>query len=278
LLNKVTIINSAVDEIIKQKNHKKTLVYYWGAAAVLLISFGLFWINYVNLNPQLAQLEGKKLVILPPIVSNTDSIYDYTAPKAKNKSIELAFNKVPKEPIEINKELAVDVEKLTEKINIDAEEPSISRLDNTSNDQVLNVLSTPESKQKEQVEITSKFKKKLSLPAAVSNDNLNNNAYNNLNDSIFTEVTFKTENNSDSSNYIMAKNEYRIGNFKNSLNLLDIIVNNSKSMYYESSLFLAAQVYAKQNNINKAKTTLKKVIKLKGVKQVEAEQLLNSLK
>jgi hypothetical protein len=61
------------------------------------------------------------------------------------------------------------------------------------------------------------------------------------------------------------------------LNILDLIINNNQSNFYEDALFLSAQVYVKQNNKTEAKSTLKKVIKLKGNKQAEAEQLLKSM-
>jgi predicted Zn-dependent protease len=97
-------------------------------------------------------------------------------------------------------------------------------------------------------------------------------------DTILLNDKFRMENYSDSLNYNNALNEFKANRLDNCLYVLDLITINNQSKYYEYALFLSAQVYIKQNKKTEANSTLKKVIKLKGKKQVEAEQLLKSLK
>jgi TolA-binding protein len=299
LVDRVNKVNKAVDEIIKQKNNKKYLLAYWSAAAVLLIAVGLFWFNYTNLAPQLAQNEST--LKSPPVLNETDSIYNYVPPKTNAKKEELALNKDQKPnfvksiPTEVLTEKSVEAEKVnmddvsaTEivqknagiaesdmtipEVKMKTQTETVTAKDN------LPALAKTESKKK--VEVTSKAAKALSLPAPANNNNLGYNNYvlnNNWMDTVLLNDKFRNENYSDSLNYTNALNEFKANRLDNSLNILDLIINNNQSNFYEDALFLSAQVYVKQNNKTEAKSTLKKVIKLKGNKQAEAEQLLKSM-
>lgn len=300
LVDRVNKVNKAVDEIIKQKNNKKYLLAYWSAAAVLLIAVGLFWFNYTNLVPQLAQNEST--LKSPPVLIETDSIYNYVPPKANAKKEELALNKeqnqtiVKSVPAEVLSEKSVEAEKVNmddvSATEIVQKNAGIAESDMTIPEVKMEVqtetvtakdkvpaMAKTESKKK--VEITSRAAKALSLPAPANNNNLGYNNYslnNNWMDTVLLNDKFRNENYSDSLNYTNAQNEYKANRLDNSLHILDLITNNNKSKYYEDALFLSAQVYVKQNNKSKAKSALKKIIKLKGNKQVEAEQLLKSVK
>ncbi|MFA9215118.1 MAG: tol-pal system YbgF family protein [Candidatus Methylacidiphilales bacterium] len=300
LVDRVNKVNKSVDEIVKQKNNKKYLLTYWSAAAVLLIAVGLFWFNYTNLAPQLAQNEST--LKSPSVLNETDSIYNYVPPKTNAKKEELALNKEQKQtiiksvPAEVLTEKSVEAEKAdmddVSAIEIGQKNAGIAESDMaipevkmevqtetvTAKDKAPAIAKT-ESKKK--VEITSKAAKALSLPAPANNNNVGYNNYslnNNWMDTVLLNDKFRNENYSDSLNYKNAQNEYIANRLDNSLDILDLITNNNKSKYYEDALFLSAQVYVKQNNKGKAKSALKKVIKLKGNKQAEAEQLLKSVK
>jgi predicted negative regulator of RcsB-dependent stress response len=300
LVDNVNKVNKSVDEIIKQKNNKKYVLTYWSAAAVLLIAVGLFWFNYTNLVPQLAQNEST--LKFPPVLNEKDSIYNYVPPKTNAKKEELALNKEQKQtivksiPAEVLSEKSVEAEKvdMDEAVRM---ETTQSNDDNAEGDMAIPevkmeaqtetvtlkdkapAIASAESKKK--VEVTNKAAKALSLPAPANNNNLGYNNYslnNNWMDTVLQRDKFRTTNYSDSLNYANAQNEYKANRLDNSLDILVLITNNNKSNYYEDALFLSAQVYVKQNKKTEAKSTLKKVIKLKGNKQPEAEQLLKSMK
>lgn len=300
LVDRVDKINNEVDEIIKQKNNKKYLLAYWSAAAVLLIAVGLFWFNYTNLAPQLAQNESK--LKSPPVLNESDSIYNYVPPKTNTKKEELALNKEQKKtnvksvPVEVSSEKSVEAEK----VNMD--EVSAAETVQKNSGMAEGDMAVPEvkmeaqteavrakdrapaiasSESKKKVVVTNKATKALSLPAPTNNNNLGYNNYslnNNWMDTVLQRDKFKNVNYSDSLNYTNAQKEFKASRLDNSLHVLDLIINNNQSKYYEDALFLSAQVYVKQNKKTEAKSTLKKVIKLKGNKQAEAEQLLKSLK
>lgn len=300
LVDKVDKINREVDEIIKQKNNKKYLLAFWSAAAVLFIAVGLFWFNYTNLAPQLAQNEST--LKSPSVLNKSDSIYNYVPPKTNTKKEELALNKEQKQtnvksvPVEVSSEKSVEAEKVNmdevsaeetvqknvgmaegdmaiPEVKMEAKTESVAAKDKAP------AIALTESKKK--VVVTNKAAKALSLPAPANNNNLGYNNYslnNNWMDTILQRDKFKNTNYSDSLNYTNALNEFKANRLDNSLHILDLITINNQSKYYEDALFLSAQVYVKQNKKTEAKSTLKKVIKLKGNKQAEAEQLLKSLK
>lgn len=300
LVDKVDKVNKAVDEIVKKKNNKKYVLVYWSAAAVLLIAIGLFWFNYTNLAPQLAQNEST--LNPPPVLNETDSIYNYVPPKSNANKEELALNKeqnqtiVKSVPAEVLSENPVEAEKA------DMDEVVATEIVQKNTSLVEGDMAVPEVKMEEQtetvtlkdkapaivsaeskkkVEVTKKAAKALSLPAPINYNNLGYNNYptnNNWMDTVLQRDKIRNTNYSDSVNYANAQNEFKSNRLDNCLHILDLITINNKSKYYEDALFLSAQVYVKKNNKSKAKSELKKVIELKGNKQTEAEQLLKSMK
>ncbi len=300
LVDRVDKVNKAVDEIVKQKNNKKYVLAYWSAAAVLLIAVGLFWFNYTNLVPQLAQNEST--LKSPSVLNKSDSIYNYVPPKNNTKKEELALNKEQKQTIVKSVPAEVLNEKLVESEKVDLDEAASMETTQSNDDNAEGDMAIPEvkmeaqteavrakdkapaiasSESKKKVVVTNKATKALSLPAPANNNNLGYNNYslnNNWMDTVLLNDKFRKENYSDSLNYTNALNEFKANRLDNSLHILDLITINNQSKYYEDALFLYAQVYVKQNNKSKAKSALKKVIKLKGNKQAEAEMLLKSLK
>ena len=300
LIDRIDKVNKAVDEIIKQKNNKKYVLAYWSAAAVLLIAVGLFWFNYTNLVPQLAQNEST--LKSPSGLNDSDSIYNYVPPKTNDKKEELALNKeqnqtiIKSVPAEVLTEKSVEAEKVNmdevsaaetvqknaESAESDMAVPEVkmeAQTETVTAKDKVPAIALTESKKK--VEVKNKAAKALSLPAPVNNNNLSFNDYvinNNWMDTVLQRDKFKNANYSDSLNYINAQKEFKANRLDNCLHILDLITINNKSKYYEDALFLSAQVYVKQNKKTEAKSTLKKVIKLNGNKQAEVEQLLKSLK
>lgn len=301
LVDRVDKVNKAVDEIVKQKNSKKYLLTYWSAAAVLLIAAGLFWFNYTNLAPQLAKNEAN--LKSPPALSesNSDSIYNYVPPKTNAKKEELALNKEQKQlsfksiQSEVLAETPMNaegadmddvgapeiVQKNTGIAESDMAAPEVKMETQaetvTAKDRILDA---EKAETKKKVEVANKMAKAIILPAPASNNNLAYNNYsmnNNRLDSTWQTDNYKSLNYSDSINYINAQNEFKLNRLDNSLRILDLILTNSKSIYCEDALFLSAQVYVKQNNISKAKTTLKKVVSLNGRLKTNAQKLLSEL-
>lgn len=300
LVDRVDTINKKVDEIIKQKNTKKYLLAYWSAAAVLLVAVGLFWFNYTNLVPQLAQNEST--LKFPPVLNEKDSIYNYVPPKTNAKKEELALNKEQKQTIVKSIPAEVLSEKSVEAEKVDMDEAVRMETTQSNDDNAEGDMAVPEVKMeaqtetvtlkdkapaiasaesKKKVEVTNKAAKALSLPAPANNNNLGYNNYstnNNWMDTVLQRDKFRTTNYSDSLNYANAQNEFKANRLDKSLNILALIINNNQSKYYEDALFLMAEIKIKQNKITEAKKLLNIVIKIDGLLAAKAYSLLKTIK
>jgi TolA-binding protein len=285
LHERVDKVNSEVDEIIKQKNKTKPLIYYWSAAAILFISVGMFWYNTLDFKEEIALKETFKPAPKSEIeLPQKDSIYNYVPLQIKENKIDKNLAEVYK-PTEVKTEevripqmeSAVDMEIVK---SLEADVPQIeSKVAVAAKYDTVSLARNDDFKSKENVSqkaismanfTTTKKSKIPSIPAAV-----NNNAMNNNSDFISNQVTNSSF--IDSINFTNAQKAFKENHFDTCINLLNNIQINPRSNYYEDALYLSAQTYLKQNKNTEAKNVLNVLINLKGKKQKEAKRLLKSI-
>lgn len=285
LVDRVDKVNKGVDEIIKQKNSKKTLIYYWSAAAVLFISVSLFWYNTLDFKEEIALKETFKPAPKSEIeLPQKDSIYNYVPPALyenktdKNLAKNYKPNEIKKEEIPmVQKESMADMESAK---SIDADEPQMEAKESIAlTDSVVTSrnddFKSIEGRADKAVSLSDvsvvKKSKKLSIPAAVNNNQLSNNLE-------YVSNQFPANFALDSSNFAKAQIAFNTNHFDTCINLLNSIQMNPRSSFYEDALYLSAQTYLKQNKKVEAKNVLNVLINLKGKKQKEAKELLKTVK
>ena len=286
LVNRVDKVNRRVDEIIKQKNKTRPLIYYWSAAAILFISVGLFWYNTLDFKEEIALKESFKPAPKSEIeLPQKDATYNYVLKQIKenktHKTLSEVYkpNEVKTEEVQMPQvETATDMEMVK---SVEAEAPQMEfKAATAAKYDTISLAQNDGFRSKENViqksismanVTTSKKGKMPSIPAAA-----NNNAINNNSDFISNQVT----NNSliDSVNFAKAQKAFNENHFDTCLNLLNIIQINPRSNYYEDALYLSTQTYLKQNKKVEAKNVLTVLINFKGIKQKEAKRLLKSIK
>ena len=267
LIDKVNKVNKAVDEIIKQKNKIKPLIWYWSAAAILLVSFGLVWYNSQNLNNEFAENKTKNEAIPPAVFEQLDTTAFLIHKENKQDKV-LTDNYNPKaiKEVIIDQEnennltapqiLQDDVSK--ESMGETVQTESIKALD----DKKLFEADDPTPVRKDEVVIKSASKAKAaSILQAYSNQMQNNN------------IDFYLNQKQDTINLETAEKLFNKSQFDSSLFYLNNINN-----FNEEAQFLKAQNLVKTQKFSEAKILLEALIKYKGKKEKEAKKLLKSLK
>jgi hypothetical protein len=288
---KVGAINQQVDDYLAKKKTKKIPLWYWSAAAVLLISLGIGWMlssndtdnntsvkNTPTITDEVADTIAKNT---PPKKDNKEKTPVSIPPEQENRKKLDGDNSIPTKdkfrPADTevkNKEgrdskefdTFKDIELLT-----DAEkENKLLDKKNIVNDSAYK-LGTRELNRS----VTSKsVRSKKVLPSAVFN-----NYFNNSNLALENDFNWSRETEAvDSLNYYEALNQYNNNSLKLSISNLDSIILNLQSAYYERALLLKAKVFIKQNQNKKAKELLNTLLLLKGKLKQEAEELLKTLK
>jgi TolA-binding protein len=285
LVDKINKVNNEVDLLIKQKNKTRPLIYYWGTAAILFISVGLFWYNTLDFKEEIAFKETLKPAPKSEIeLPQKDAIYNYVLPQIKENKIDKNLAEVYK-PTEVKTEeermsqveSAADMEMVK---SVESEAPQIEfKAAAAAKYDTISLAQNDDFRSKENVSqkaismasVTVTKKGKMpSIPAAANNNAMNNNSY---------FVSNQVTNNSliDSVNFAKAQKAFNENHFDTSLNLLNTFQINMRSNYYEDALFLSAQTYLRQNKKPEAKNVLNVLINFKGKKQKEAKRLLKSI-
>ncbi len=287
LVDRVDKVNSRVDEIIKQKNSKKTLIYYWSAAAILFISFGLVWYNTLDINQEMALKESKKPAPKNEVeIPQKDSIYNHVPPALNENKTDknLANNNINIEAETVEAPTPMKMENSMPDMGLaqlaEADESqmetkeSIALTDSvvtTRNDGFKNIEKITDKALSLSDISVAKKSKKYSIPATANNNLMNNNLE-------YVSTQFPANFGLDSSNFTKAQNAFNTNQFDTCINLLNAIQINPRSSFYEDALYLSAQTYLKQNKKIEAKNVLNVLINLKGKKQKEAKRLLKTVK
>ncbi len=290
LSQKVAILNQKAEEYLTPKKTKKIALWYWSAAAVLLLSVGIGWM-YTKTN-----FTDKLAVKTNPTVEKMakDTL---TKIQAKKKQVEIIPKKnvVPKkektklttqsENTETNHKNATEIEPLKFKstdFNNDYEFLEKADKENipytpAPNTEIIDtaakwrVMSTRSNKDM----ATRSSRKERELPVAVLNNYFSNSNITIENSSFNRDaMTLIT----DSLNYYEALQNFNKKLFAICITNLDSVIVNTNSIFYEKAMLLKAKIYIKQKKNKKAKELLNAVLLINGNHKKEAEKLLNTLK
>lgn len=268
----VAQINAGVDEYLKPKRKKLTILWYGSAAAVVLVALGIVWYNMPVLpNEQVAQNNPQQ---------QENAVIDTNSQKAATNDIEELIT----EPKEVKKETEPKPKATDDKNLFDVGS-------NTDNDQKDGVLSEKSRLQSltttpipidtglffdddvetpQVVDLLKKETKRDIYPSNMStNNNLNN--FNNLNTNTWV---FSPQ--QDSKNYANALAYYDVGQYDSCLLSLQNIIF-SPLPYNELAALLKAKALIKQNQPLQAKEVLKGTVFTDKKRKNEAEKLLKSI-
>lgn len=268
----VAQINASVDEYLKPKRKKLTILWYSSAAAVVLVALGIVWYNMPVLpNEQVAQNNSQQ---------QENAVIDTNSQKAATNDIEELIT----EPKEVKNETEPKPKATDDKNLFDVGS-------NTDNDQKDGVLSEKSRLQSltttpipidtglffdddvetpQVVDLLKKETKRDIYPSNMStNNNLNN--FNNLNTNIWVLSPQQ-----DSINYANALAYYDVGQYDSCLLSLQNIIF-SPLPYNELAALLKAKALIKQNQPLQAKEVLKGTVFTDKKRKNEAEKLLKSI-
>lgn len=287
-------LNKKVDKHLAPPQRKRMPIWYWSAAAALLISLGIGFIytrtntNDVALvtpakNTEQPYIDTTNTIEKIPIIS-TPNEQDATikekveknetreAKERNNDDIDIATGGVDldikKEDSKTKKDKLL-YKKEGEKVIVDDFSKSVEVTKEISTVQRAEVV-TPANKDM----MKREKKQKMALPSPQMNNMFNNNNFNNnlgLNNFDFKQPL-------DSLNYNTALLAFTNDSLAKCILSLSYIVQDVNSKFYEDGLLLQAKTFIKQNKKEEAKAILKKAIALKGKRKREAKKLLRKLK
>lgn len=282
LANTVKKLNDrAVTYLAAQpKETKKRLapMWYWSAAAMVLIVVGAGW-WMVNSQPTdltdntpLKPIEQSKVEVEKEkkdqsVISKSEPIKtENPTPEKRNKNGGTEMTKPATTPEFENDETLRDdfVTEKEQKVAFGEENDALEKkiAPSTTDKQATGVFSN----QNADLKVTE------SLPSSVFLNNAitNNNSY--------TWDFGDAANSADSSVYYSAVQLYTQKHYDSCVNSLASLTTNIQSTYYEDALFLKAKVLIDQKNPTEAKKLLQQIIALKKKRRKEAQSLFNTLK
>ncbi len=295
LSEKVDAINQQVDDYLTKKKTKKIPLWYWSAAAVLLISLGIGWMFSRNDTDNNTAVKNTPTVtdeVIDTIAKNTppkkDSKEKISTPIPLEKKGRKEFSNDNSNPTK-NKFSPVDIEVKNKEdkdrkelgnfkdieLRVDTEKEN-KLLDSKFNKNITTDTAYKQviSKQLNRDVTKKSARSKKVLPAAVFN-----NYFNNSNLALENSISWGKEIEAiDSLNYYEALEQYNNNLLKLSISNLDSVTINTQSVYYERALLLKAKAFIKQNQNKQAKELLNTILLLKGKLQQEAKELLKTLK
>lgn len=296
----VEALNQKVDEYLAPNKPKRIPIWYWSAAAVLLVSLGVGWLYTQTTVP------NEVVVKTDPILKN-EKIDSLVKPQVEKKTdIDKKAITIPTETTKDKKQPAKESavkEKYTngadakdkpsdgEKKNLEfkkdykdvakakKKEATFDAELNTELDKKMVVIDTVLSRRSARTTINEGVTKKTQsakdiLPSAMFNNYFNNSNMGLTNSYNWPEVIVTT----DSLNYYEGVKNFDAKEFTLCIANLDSVIINITSSYYERALFLKAKAYIKQNKNKEAKKQLNAIIALNRNYKKEAAELLKTLK
>lgn len=278
----VAAINAEVDEYLKPKRKRMVVLWYWSAAAVLLIGLGIGWYNLTPVADKgLAKSENINRTEdgeASSEVESSDAKKDSGAGVRSTPSRERTVNSAPANetglpgigdasstlPGNDFKSEAMGEEKV---MNADSEE---------SDDAVVESTATPPAAdaQKDAAQPLKKEYRRDIYPSHnnVTNNNFRNNNITNNNIDVSDLIFFSPQ--QDSLNYLTAQNYFNAKQYDSCLLVLQGVV----YTYYEQAQLLRAKALIKQNKTADAKEILESLIFTDEKLKKEAAELLKSIK
>lgn len=262
------------------KETKKRLapLWYWSAAAMLLILVSAAW-WMINLQPpRLAEktpakpLEQSKVEAgkgeKDQVVTRSEQPLKAENPIGLNRKRN-AGNQIPEPaatPQFENNEAEVD------DFGTEKEQKEILEEVNDA----VEKKKTPSTTDKQATGVSSNQNADLKITESLPSSMFFNNAITNNNN--YTWDFGDAANSADSSVYHTAAQLYTQKYYDSCVNSLESLTTNIQSNYYEDALFLKAKVLIDQKNPAEAKKLLKEIIALKKKRHKEAQSLLNTMK
>lgn len=295
LSEEVNTLNQQVDEYLAPKKTKKIPLWYWSAAAVLLISLGIGWM-YSSTAPKenvavksTPQPQAAEIDTPSPAKTENEQQTPQENPKQKNtlykkeNTYEIPGEEKRDETLITDEKFEKDIN--TESKTLDFLNNRLNTETNANKDELaeddLNVVVLPpidtlsrlnrSTISSTKIDLT-KRKKESTLPTATMNNYFNNSHFE-LNNFSWADVNRTA----DSISYTNAKTYFDNTKYDSCITTLNNIVDKS-SAYYQQALLLKAKTYIKQNKNEEAKSHLKALISLNGTLKKEAKQLLKTIK
>lgn len=282
----VESLNKKAEEYLAAPKRKRMPIWYWGAAAALLISLGIGFMYTKTNTGDVALVTPKEKNEQPTIDTAATSKIIEKGPKEKDavetKSKVDNYKKDRKEEKEsiTDEPKGTPITKDIQKREAESKDAAKALDDeNITNDLskkevVISKATNAEKAKGVTTDVSRAAKKqKLVLPSPQMN-NIFNNSYNSnlgLNSFDFKQPL-------DSLNYNTALQAFGNDSLEKCITSLSYIVQDVNSKFYEDALLLQAKTLIKQNKEEVAKTVLKKAIALKGKRKREAKKLLRKLK
>lgn len=284
----VDALNKKVDESLAYKQKRKTIpIWYWSAAAVLLITLTIGFLYTTNNSSGIALTETKKEETKQEINKPKNASKSNTNPKKDstnkgNTSVKTTPKKegAKEKPLLLNTNEEFEKKK-TETVNKSKTTAPSSEEDLLEKDMGIEVdtgtlLKRSSVTKTTTTEVTKGSERtKLTLPSPQMNNMFNNRNYNDVNSNL---GVFNFKQATDSLNYSIALAYYKQDSLKRCTENLSQVITDANSLLYEDALLLQAKIYIKQLKKEEARTLLKKVVGIRGKHKREAKKLLRKLK
>ncbi len=282
----VAAINAEVDEYLKPKRKRMVVLWYWSAAAVLLIGLGIGWYNLTPVADKgLVKSENTNRAedgAASSEVGSSDAKKDSgtklrSAPSGSVPSRERSANNIPLIKPDVQDEETSSGLQGDDFKSWAGEEEKAIRADNMEDDAdvVESVVPPPVIDYKK--DATQPLKKEYRLDIYPSHTNATNNNFRNNN---VTNNNLDVSNlnffspQQDSLNYLTAQNYFDTKQYDSCLLVLQGVV----FTYYEQAQLLRAKALIKQNKTADAKEILESLIFTDEKLKKEAAALLQSIK
>jgi TolA-binding protein len=297
LAQRVSAINSLVDEKVSRGLQRSSWFTYTAAAASLLVTAVLGWFLWTSQQTPVAlQHENPAETTIPQTIGPkensglVDGIVkeEKAEPQHEDQPPAIADRSI-KQPAVADQPLS---QENTSDLFVSGDEGPVAPEAETKDAGTAKEQNTDKQildKKITETSVKPQFKtSKESIPGAGTSNNYNiSNNNTGTPTSQVSTITDSTEfsrminmiaRSNDSVNYNKALEYYADREYDSCRITLKQVLKDSNSVYYEDGLFLLTKAQVKQKKNKNAEQNLKKVISLKGKRQKEAEELMRGLK
>lgn len=279
-------LNKKVDKHLATTKRKRLPIWYWSAAAVLLLSLGIGFIYTKTNTGDVALVTPQKNTEQATIdtVAERPSTKNSTV-VTKNKSKKIPQQKPLKEDNkEINQQVITPNDDRQESFKTDEATWFLNEQnkDIPAKELLKDFVVKIDTAKTKRTKVTSsttkdalskKKKQKLELPSPQMNNIFNNRNYNN----VVNMSVLGLKQNIDSIEYANAVQYFNNDSFAKCILSLEIVISDEDSKFYEESLLLKAKALIKQHKKSEAKIVLQNLVSLKGKYKMQAKKLLKEI-
>lgn len=283
----VAAINAEVDEHLKPKRKRMAILWYWSAAAVLLVGLGIGWYNLTPVaddrivkseNIRKAEEGAASSEVEESIVKRDSIAESRSVPLGSIPSKERVVNSAPVnvESVSESKDESSILPESVFKSEAEETEKVAGADDMEEKDVVITESTVPPPAVDYKKEATQPLKKEQRRDIYPSHNNVSNNFRNNNlsnNNLEGSNLNFFSPQ-QDSLNYLTAQSYFDAKLYDSCL----LVLQNVVFTYYEQGQLLRAKALIKQNNPAEAKRVLESLIFTDEKLKKEAAELLKSIK